>query len=309
MAEGAASIQCVCLAGPTASGKSVLAIDIAERLGGTVINADSMQVYADLKIITARPTDDDMDRVPHRLYGHVDAATRYSAGRFLRDADTVIAEQRRHGRVPVFAGGTGLYFKGLLEGFSPIPPVPDTVLAEWNAQLADRGADALHGALAERDPVLADRIMPGDSQRIVRALSVHAATGRPLSYWQSQPGTPLIDRDTTLCLFLDPGRDWLAERIDRRFEAMMESGAVEEVERLSARNLDPTLPAMRAHGVPHLMAMFEGRLSRAEATARGQADTRAYAKRQRTWFRGQMRDWHIVQPGDTAETVLASTRS
>ena len=309
MTGGAASIQCVCLAGPTASGKSVLAIDIAERLGGTVINADSMQVYADLKIITARPTDDDMDRVPHRLYGHVDAATRYSAGRFLRDAETVIAEQRRHGRVPVFAGGTGLYFRGLLEGFSPIPPVPDTVLAEWNARLADRGADALHGALAECDPVLADRIMPGDSQRIVRALSVHAATGRPLSYWQSQPGTPLIDRDTTLCLFLDPDRDWLAERIDRRFEAMMESGAVAEVERLSARNLDPTLPAMRAHGVPHLMAMFEGRLSRAEATARGQADTRAYAKRQRTWFRGQMRDWHIAQPGDTAETVLASTRS
>ncbi|MEM8878584.1 MAG: tRNA (adenosine(37)-N6)-dimethylallyltransferase MiaA [Pseudomonadota bacterium] len=306
MARGAASIRSVCLAGPTASGKSALAIAIAKELGGTVVNADSMQVYADLNVITARPTNDDMEEVPHRLYGDVNADQRYSAGRFVDDAGQVIEEERHRGRVSVFTGGTGLYFKGLIEGFSPIPAVPDQILGRWNAQLADSGPDALHAVLADCDPVLADRIAPGDSQRIVRALSVNEATGRPLSYWQAQPGSPLLNRATTLCLFLDPERDWLAERIDRRFEAMMEAGAVQEVEQLHARKLDPTLPAMRAHGVSHLIDMLEGRLDRKEAIARGQADTRAYAKRQRTWFRGQMRDWQIVRPGDTAQAILGS---
>jgi tRNA dimethylallyltransferase len=262
MAGGAASIQCVCLAGPTASGKSALALSIAERIGGMVINTDSMQVYADLKVITARPTAEETGDIPHLLYGHVDAAVRYSAGRFLDDAAAAIASVRQQGRIPIFAGGTGLYFKGLLEGFSPIPPVPESILSSWNTRLTEEGAGPLHALLQDRDPILAGRISAGDSQRIIRALSVHEATGRPLSHWQAQPGMPLVERDMTLRLFLDPGRDWLTARINRRFERMMEQGAVEEVERLHARKLDPTLPAMRAHGVPHLIAMLEGNLSR-----------------------------------------------
>jgi tRNA dimethylallyltransferase len=305
MGHVAASMTSICLAGPTASGKSALAIALAHEVGGAIVNADSMQVYADLHTLTARPDADEVKCAPHHLYGHVDAASRYSAGFYLDDVARLVTDIRDAGMTPIFVGGTGLYFKGLLEGFSPIPDVPETVLAELQDRLNAEGVAPLHAELIGCDPVLASRLPPTDGQRIVRALSVHKATGTPLSTWQAQPGRPLIQPDQTLRLFLDADRDWLAARINARFATMMESGAVEEVKQLAARQLDPTLPAMRAHGVPHLIAMLEGRLSRKDAIARGQADTRAYAKRQRTWFRGQMAGWHAIQPGTPVADILS----
>ena len=200
MAFPAASISCICLAGPTASGKSALALALARQVGGAVVNADSMQVYRDLRVLTARPGEAESGSVPHRLYGHVDAAERYSAGRFIEEAGPVLAGLAAEGLVPVVTGGTGLYFRGLLAGFSPIPPVPEAVLARWRARLMAEGPEALHRLLAERDPALAGRLPAGDSQRILRGLSVLEATGRPLSAWQSEPGTPLVDPARALLL-------------------------------------------------------------------------------------------------------------
>jgi len=239
----------ILIAGPTASGKSALALAIAERTGGEIINADSMQVYRELRILTARPPLEDEARVPHALYGFVPASEAYSAGRFVRDAAPAIAKAQSAGRRPVVVGGTGLYFKALLEGLSPIPDISPEIRAHWRGEGERRGAGALHGELAARDPVMASRLAPTDLQRIVRALEVFAQTGRSLAEWQSLRGEPVIAEADAVCLSVSGDRAELHARADARFERMMREGALDEVRALSLLQLNADLPAMRAIGV------------------------------------------------------------
>ena len=287
----------ILIAGPTASGKSALAARLALRHGGVVINTDSMQVYRDLRRLTARPDPEEEARVPHRLYGHVDGAVNYSVGHFSRDAIALLAEL--DGRLPIFVGGTGLYFRALEQGFSELPPVPEAVRAQVREAAEGRPTEALHADLARHDPDGAARLRPSDRMRVMRALEIFLATGRPIAsfYGDPVPG-PLAGRNLQK-LFLAPDRAELRARIDARFRTMIAEGALDEVFRLRARNLDPMLPVMRAHGVPGLIAHLDGALDLEEAIARGQADTRAYAKRQFTWFRHQMgTDWHWLDPDE-----------
>ncbi|NNM71447.1 tRNA (adenosine(37)-N6)-dimethylallyltransferase MiaA [Enterovirga aerilata] len=301
-------VEAVLIAGPTASGKSALAIEVARELGGAVVNADSMQVYRDLRVVTNRPTPDEEAEVPHLLFGTVDGAENFSVGRYLQAAKAVLRDLGRDGRIPILVGGTGLYFKALAEGLSDIPPVPEEVRARVRDDAAGRPAPELHAALAVRDPETARRLRPGDSQRILRALEVLAATGRPLSSFHDGrvPG-PLAGRRLAR-VFLAPDRTALRARIDRRFEAMVREGALDEAAALAARGLDPALPVMRAHGVPGLLAHLRGEVSLEEAIRRGQADTRAYAKRQFTWARHQMDGWTWAAPQEASARLRTMLR-
>jgi tRNA dimethylallyltransferase len=297
-------IGAVLIAGPTASGKSALGIKLAQGLDGVVINADSMQVYRDLRVITARPTPDEEAQAPHRLYGQVDAAVNFSVGRYVADAVQVL--QGLQGRkLPIFVGGTGLYFKALTEGLSDMPPVPDEVREQVRRDSEGLETPELHSLLSERDPETARTLRTSDRLRVQRALEIFAATGRPLVSFHGarQPG-PFADIPV-IKLFLAPDRDDLRRRIDGRFLAMMDQGALNEVRTLGERNLDPMLPAMRAHGVPGLLAYLRGEVSLDEAIAKGQGDTRRYAKRQFTWFRHQLPDWQWVEPERGFEAVMA----
>jgi tRNA dimethylallyltransferase len=286
----------VLIAGPTASGKSALALDLAQRTGGVVINADSMQVYRDLHVLTARPTADEEAAVPHRLYGHVDAAINYSAGAWVTDATKVLAEVRAQDRMPIFVGGSGLYFKALTRGLSAVPPVPPDIRESVRARLDRDGIEALHAELSRRDPAYAERLKLRDRTRIARALEVIEATGCSLTDWHREGLPPLLPPGELTALFLAPGREALYARIDARFDAMLKAGALEEVAALAARKLDPLLPAMKAHGVPTLMSHLRGELSLEEAATIGRAHTRRYAKRQFTWFRHQLPEFEWVAP-------------
>ncbi len=290
------------IAGPTASGKSALALRLAERLGGIIINADSMQVYRDLRILTARPSAEEEARVPHRLYGHVDAAEDYSVGRWLADAEGALDEARCAGAVPIVVGGTGLYFKALTRGLAAVPPVPAAVRTAVRARLAAAGAAALHAELARRDPVTATRLRPADGVRAARALEVLEATGRPLSEWHRHGMPALVDAGAVR-LFLAAERSELYGRIDQRFDTMMAAGALEEVRVLAARHLDPRQPAMKAHGVPWLIRALLGEITLADAVGEAKRDTRRYTKRQLTWFRNQLPDFAWV-PADQAERLV-----
>lgn len=284
----------ILIAGPTASGKSAFALETAERVGGVVINADSMQVYRELNVLTARPSPADAERAPHLLYGHVPGREAYSAARFIEEASLAIKGARARGRVPVIVGGTGLYFKALLEGLSPVPPIPDDIRNHWRAEAERVGAQALHATLAARDAVMAGRLKPTDPQRIVRALEVLEATGRSLAEWHETPGTPVLMEKETLRFVLAPERDELYRRCDARFEAMMKAGALEEAEALGRQQLDPGLPVMRALGVAPLLDLIAGKAARAEAVERAKAETRQYAKRQVTWIKGNMSSWEAI---------------
>jgi len=286
----------VLIAGPTASGKSALALDLAKKHGGIVINTDSMQVYRDLRVLTARPTPAEQASVPHRLYGHVDAAVNFSAGSFVTDAATVLAETRAQGRVPIFVGGSGLYFKAMTRGLSAVPPIPSDVRENVRARLERDGTEALHAQLAQRDPVSAERLKPRDRTRIARALEVVEATGRSMTDWHREGLPPILPRSEFVALFLAPEREQLYARIDGRFDAMLRAGALDEVAALAARNLDPLLPAMKAHGVPGLIRHLKGEIALDEAAEIGRADTRHYAKRQFTWFRHQLPEFEWVPP-------------
>jgi len=303
----AGGFEAVLVAGPTASGKSALALALAERFGGTIVNTDSMQVYADLHVLSARPEASETARVPHRLYGHVDGAVNYSVGRWCEDARQVIAGLLQERRLPIFVGGTGLYFKALERGLAQMPQVPEKIREETRRAAETLPTAALHEQLARQDPRTAAGLRPTDRQRLLRALEIFAATGRPLSAWQDEPHTPpLLQAGRCLRLFLAPDRDWLYRRIDARFETMIAAGALEEVRALAARGLDPALPVMRAHGVPWLLRHIAGDIPLAEAMTAGKADTRHYAKRQFTWFRHQMPGWSFVPPHSAFETVLAA---
>jgi tRNA dimethylallyltransferase len=278
----------VIVAGPTASGKSALAMAIAREFDGVVINADSMQIYRELRVLTARPMEEDEAEIPHRLYGAMPAAEACSAGHWRELALAEIRRAHEAGKLPVICGGTGLYIKALTEGLSPMPEVPEEIRTACRARLSEQGAAALHAELAARDPVMADRLEPTDGQRIVRALEVLEATGRSLADWQAVPpgGPPPGLRFLTILMM--PPRDWLYARCDRRLAAMLEQGALDEVRRLTAMGLDPALPAMKALGVKELSRYLFENNGLEEALAGAQQATRNYAKRQMTWFRNQI---------------------
>jgi tRNA dimethylallyltransferase len=308
MQAGSSSLsKAVLIAGPTASGKSALALELAERTGGIVINADSMQVYRDLRIITARPTVAEEARAPHRLYGHVDAAINFSAGAWVADAAKALEQARAQGRLSIFVGGSGLYFRALTRGLSAIPPIPAEVREQVRARLEREGVETLHAELARRDPVSAERLKPRDRARIARALEVVEATGRALPDWHREGLPPLLPPGSFSALFLSPGREALYPRIDARFDAMLASGAIEEVAALAARRLDPLLPAMRAHGVPVLIRHIRGEVTREAAAQFGRTETRQYAKRQFTWFRHQLPEFEWVAPEAARGWLAART--
>jgi len=297
--------KAVLIAGPTASGKSALALELARATGGVIVNADSMQVYRDLRIITARPTPEQEALIPHRLYGHVDAAVNFSAGHWVSDAAKALAQARAQPALPIFVGGSGLYFKALTRGLSAVPPIAPGIREGVRARLERDGVEALHAELARRDPAGAERLKPRDRTRIARALEVIEATGRSLTSWHRDGLPPLLPPGSFSALFLAPDRDQLYARIDARFAAMLQAGALQEVAALAARRLDPLLPAMKAHGVPALIRHLKGEITLEEAAAIGRADTRHYAKRQFTWFRHQLPEFEWVKPEEAGEWLGA----
>jgi tRNA dimethylallyltransferase len=281
-------IQAVLLAGPTASGKSARAIELARDLGGVVVNADSMAVYQDLPILSARPAPEETGDIPHLLFGHIGAERNYSVGQWLADAKGALEEAGRMGRLPIFVGGTGMYFKALLQGLSNIPAVPEEVRARVRAEAEGATPAELHAKLSARDPETALKLRPTDPQRILRALEIFEAAGAPLASFHGAREKPLLDAGRCDCLFLAPERAALNARIDTRFDRMMAAGAIEEVRVLMARNLDPALPALRAVGVPGLSAFLRGEISLAAAVEKSKRDSRQYAKRQFTFARTQL---------------------
>ncbi|PBB78928.1 tRNA (adenosine(37)-N6)-dimethylallyltransferase MiaA [Mesorhizobium sp. WSM3879] len=289
----------ILIAGPTASGKSALALDIAERKGGVIVNTDSMQGYSVLDVLTARPSAAETARVPHYLYGHVHPSTAYSTGAWLRDVTGLIAEGILSGRPAVFVGGTGLYFRALAEGISDMPDIPPSVRERWRYELKEQGAERLHLILMHQDSAVAMQIRPTDGQRIVRALEVLDASGRSILEWQAARGQPLIDRDSAGFLVIEPDRGELVARIGARFDQMLDKGALDEVRQLMALDLDPNLPAMKAIGVRELQAAMAGHMGFPEAIERAKIATRQYAKRQTTWFKHQLGpEWQRLRPGE-----------
>lgn len=275
----------ILIAGPTASGKSGLALRIAAATGGTIVNADSMQVYGTLRVLTARPSPLEEAKAPHVLYGHVDPATAYSTGAWLRDVAAVIASG--HGRPLIFVGGTGLYFEALTRGLSLMPDIPPAIRDRWRQRLAAEGAPHLHAVLRERDAEVAARLRVQDGQRIVRALEVLEASGRSILHWQEERAAPLVDADAAQRFVLAPPRPELSRNIAARLTSMLDQGAIEEVHALRAAGIDSQSPAMKAIGVPELGAWLDGAMSRDEAAEATIAATRRYAKRQETWMRNR----------------------
>lgn len=279
--------RAVLIAGPTASGKSALAIALAHEKGGVIVNADAMQVYRELRILTARPSEEDEAQVPHRLYGHVSGASAYSVARWLADATAELEAVWRSGRVPVITGGTGLYFKALEQGLADIPLIPPDITQKWRDAKGD-----LHAELAKRDEGAAARLNPNDRQRIIRALEVFEGTGKPLDHWQRvAQGQAVLAGVAVERIFLNPDRKILHARADERFVRMVREGAVEEVKALLALGLDPNVPVMKAIGVKQLAAWLSGWRGLEDAIAAGQTATRQYIKRQLTWWRHQMPGW------------------
>jgi tRNA dimethylallyltransferase len=264
-----------------------------------------MQVYRDLRILTARPTREEEDAVPHLLFGHVDGAVNYSVGLWLKDFADVLARLEADGRTAVVVGGTGMYFKAALQGLSDIPAVPDDVRARVREEAQGRAPQELHARLAARDPETAARLRPTDPQRILRALEIFEATGKPLSSFHATRQRPLIDATDCAAFFIAPERETLFTRIDARFDKMLEAGALEEIRALAARRLDPALPVMRAHGAPHLLRWLEGDATLEDAARLGKADTRHYAKRQFTFARHQLKNFVWLDPRDAEQEALA----
>jgi tRNA dimethylallyltransferase len=300
----------ILIAGPTASGKSALALDLAERKGGVIVNTDSMQVYSVLDVLTARPTAAELARVPHFLYGHVHPSTAYSTGAWLRDVMKLIDDGTFLERPVIFAGGTGLYFRTLAEGISEMPDIPQSIRDRWRYELQEQGAAKLHRILLREDSAAGMMLKPTDGQRIVRALEVLDASGRSILEWQAARGRPMIDRASTRFFVIEPDRAELVERIEARFDRMLEKGALDEVRRLTDLGLNPDLPAMKAIGVRELQAAMAGELSFPEAIDRAKIATRQYAKRQATWFRHQLGpEWLRLHSGDRVESTISDPLS
>lgn len=285
----------VTVAGPTASGKSALALALARELGGVIINADSMQVYRELAILTARPTAEDEAKAPHALYGVLSVREACSAGRWVAMAKAAIAEAEAAGRLPILVGGTGLYLKALTEGIAEIPAIPEAIRQTARTRTRDLGLEAFRAEVAARDPEWVERIAPGDTQRLTRAWEVVEATGRPLSDWLKAQEQPR-DAPSAFTVLLDPPRAALRGGIAARFDAMMAAGALEEARRISALALDDSLPATRALGLRELRRHLAGEIDLATAITEAKTATTRYAKRQATWFRHQIRADHVIAP-------------
>lgn len=286
------------IAGPTASGKSAAAIELAQIIDGEIVNADAMQVYRDLRIVTARPSLEDEQAVPHHLYGVLDGAEVCSAGRWARMAANVIADIKSREKTPIVVGGTGLYFRALADGLSPIPDTPPEIRELAKARREELGAAQFHEEVLARDPAMA-HLPEGDAQRLMRAWEVHEATGEPLSHYQALPREPLIQGVIRKAV-IDLSREELYTRCDQRAKQMLEEGAVEEVRSLLSRELDQSLPVMKALGVPEIMALLRSDQSHEEALALLQQNTRRFAKRQMTWFRHQAADWMRYENAESA---------
>ncbi len=283
------------IAGPTASGKTGLSIRSAQENGAAIINTDSMQVYRDLRVITARPSEEEEARAPHHFFGHVDAAVAYSVASWLEDVKAQMAALiLQHGKL-IFVGGTGLYFNALTDGLSPVPSIDEKIRAKWRST-DHLSAPELHRSLNELDPVAAGQLRASDRQRIMRALEVFESTGRSIFDWQKEKGVPVLPPKASVKkLLLMPDRGVLHERIDMRFDTMVEEGALQEVEALLGRQLDPSLPAMKAIGVPHLGGYLRREEKLEEAIEKTKAASRQYAKRQSTWFRNSFGEgWEVI---------------
>ena len=293
----------IVIAGPTASGKSALALALAERHRGTVINADAMQTYDAFPILTAQPTPEERRRAPHVLYGILPLSETLSAARWRTLADVEIERCLGEGRTPILCGGSGLYLRTLMQGISTIPDTPAGLRDQANAEWTSLGAERFRSRLAKKDPVIVARLKPGDRQRHVRAWEVWLGTGRPLSTWQASEGLPSRWRFTTA--LLAPERGWLRDRIEKRFDSMLAGGVLAEVRAVFDRAPDPRWPGLKAHGAPELFAHFRGELSLEDARRVGIDHTRQYAKRQMTWFRHQMTPDVVVDP--TSDLGLEQT--
>ena len=287
----------VLIAGPTASGKSAAALALARHIGGALINADAMQVYREAPILTAQPDAEARAQAPHLLYGHVSVRDAYSVGRYAEDARRALAEVRAMGNVPIFVGGTGLYFTALTEGLADIPPIGAEIRAKARELLDEVGVVELHARLSARDPETASELRSTDPQRVVRAWEVLEATGRPLMEWRKHQTAPLLEGLTLARFVLDPARPLLRARIAERFEAMLNQGGAEEA--LALTDLDPALPAAKLLGLRPLIGHAEGRLSREEAIAEAVTATRQFAKRQLTWFRNRMSGYRWFDPNSS----------
>ncbi|MEZ5930517.1 MAG: tRNA (adenosine(37)-N6)-dimethylallyltransferase MiaA [Alphaproteobacteria bacterium] len=298
-------VSLIIIGGPTGSGKSALALDLAERIGGAIVNADSMQQYRDLRIITARPTLADHHRAPHYLYGHLSAGQPGSAGQWLRQATRVIDEIKSQERVPIVVGGTGLYLKALLKGIANVPDVPSEIRLRTSERFAELGVPGFHHDFAKRDPEQAALLEPGDRQRLIRAAEVLEATGKSLLYWRAQPHKRAVLPEPIVGVALMPPRAALHRRIERRLQAMIDAGALDELMVLRAQNLSLDLPLMKAVAVPELLAHLNGELDLGTAVRRAVAKTRQYAKRQMTWLRHQLPELEPMDDfGDSESAVI-----
>lgn len=287
------------IAGPTATGKSALAASLARRAAGEIINADSMQIYSDLEVLSARPSSGEMGDLPHHLFGVIGAARACSVADWLARATACITDIHARDRLPILVGGTGLYFKALLEGLAPVPDIPGKIRDEVRAMLGGEGPAALHARLKGLDPVMAGRLEVGDGQRLARALEVIMATGRSLADWQAETGEGVLgaadSAGRVAKIVLTLPREALYKRIERRFDKMMDAGALDEVARLAKQGLPADLPALKALGVPSLMAHLDGETDLETAVQQAKTLTRRYAKRQMTWFRNQFEDWQWLE--------------
>jgi tRNA dimethylallyltransferase len=293
----------IVIGGPTASGKSAIALELARELNGAVINADSMQVYAELPILTAQPDAADRAAVPHRLYGVLSAAEVCSAGRWAEMAWAAVDEAMRAGLQPIVVGGTGLYIQALMRGLSPVPEIPTEIRREARQLLGQLGPEAFHARLAGRDPAGAARLRPTDPQRLARAWEVLEATGRSLADWQAE-GSPVRQDVEFLPFVLNPDREALYEAIDRRFAQMVQGGALDEAEALSRMELPAQAPALKALGVQELLSHLAGETDLPAAIAAGQQSSRRYAKRQLTWFRNQLKIANFLSPERNYQTSM-----
>lgn len=287
--------RAILIAGPTASGKSELAVRIAEAVGGTVINADALQVYAELKILTARPGPDELARARHALYGFITVKEAYSVARWVEHARVAVAAAERDKRTPILVGGTGLYFRALLDGLAEIPPIPEEIREDANALFDEAGPEGFRDMLRELDPEAAERLKVNDRYRAVRAYEVVASTGRTLAEWHDSEHRPVLAEDETLRFALLPERERLYAAIERRFQAMLEAGALEEAERMLAMQLPPNRPATKALGLSELGDYLSGKIDLPGATEAAVQRSRRYAKRQMTWIRGQMMSWQALE--------------
>ena len=299
------SVDAVLIAGPTAAGKSAVAFALAERIRGIIVNTDSMQVYAELPILTGQPPPTDQSRISHCLYGHVSVTERYSAGRYQWDAAAALAAIRDKNRTAIFVGGTGLYFNVLTRGLSPMPQISTEIRSTVRTRFEMIGRERFYAELVQRDPSAAD-LRPSDTQRILRAADVLQATGRSITEWQRAAGKPVLEGLTLARFVISPDRELLYQRIDRRFEQMIAQGALEEASRLL--HLDPELPAARSLGVPELMRFLRGEIALSDASAAAQMATRRFAKRQLTWFRRYMADWIWLADPDLRNIMASITR-